>query len=241
MKKNAGDKIKVENASWSFGKKVPKKFDNHIKKSVPLYTEAHDLAVNLSDFFLKENSRCYDLGCSTGTLIKKISERHNKKIKFLGIDSVKEMITQANLLNKKNNKKTSNKINFKVANINKIKLEKNDLTMSFFTIQFIKTSIRQELVNKIYKSLNWGGCFLFFDKIRANDARFQDIFNNTYNEFKINNNFTAEEIIQKTRSLKGVMEPFSDKGNLGILKRSGFVDIIPIFQWLCFKGYMCIK
>ena len=39
--------------------------------------------------------------------------------------------------------------------------------------------------------------FSFFEKIRANDARFQDIFNNTYNEFKINNNFTAEEIIQK--------------------------------------------
>jgi hypothetical protein len=113
--------------------------------------------------------------------------------------------------------------------------------MSFFTIQFIRPSVRQKLVNKIYKSLHWGGCFLYFEKIRANDARFQDIFNTTYNEFKINNNFTAEEIIQKTRSLKGVMEPFSDKGNLGILKRAGFVDVIPIFQWLCFKGYMCIK
>ena len=150
------------------------------------------------------------------------------------------MINQAILLKKKNKKNNTNKINFKVGDINKIKLEKNDLTMSFFTIQFIRPSIRQELVNKIYKRLNWGGCFLFFEKIRANDARFQDIFNNTYNEFKINNNFTAEEIIQKTRSLKGVMEPFSDKGNMGIL-RAGFVDIIPIFQWLCFKGYMCIK
>ena len=117
------------------------------------------------------------------------------------------MINQAILLKKKNKKNNTNKINFKVGDINKIKLEKNDLTMSFFTIQFIRPSIRQELVNKIYKRLNWGGCFLFFEKIRANDARFQDIFNNTYNEFKINNNFTAEEIIQKTRSLKGVMNP----------------------------------
>ena len=241
MKKNVGDKIIAENSSWSFGKKVPKKFDNHIKKSIPLYSEMHDLAIMLSDFFLKENSKCYDLGCSTGTLIRKISERHDKKIKFFGVDSVNEMIVQAKILNKKNIQKTSNKINFKVQNINSMKIEKNDLTMSFFTIQFIRPSVRQELINKIYKSLNWGGCFLFFEKIRANDARFQDIFNNTYNEFKIKNNFTAEEIIQKTRSLKGVMEPFSDKGNLGILKRAGFVDIIPIFQWLCFKGYMCIK
>ena len=216
-----------------FWKKVPKKFDSHIKKSVPLYSEAHELALNLSDFFLKENSRCYDLGCSTGTLIRKISERHNKKIQFYGVDSVKEMINQAILLKKKNKKNNTNKINFKVGDINKIKLEKNDLTMSFFTIQFIRPSIRQELVNKIYKRLNWGGCFLFFEKIRANDARFQDIFNNTYNEFKINNNFTAEEIIQKTRSLKGVMEPFSDKGNMGILKEQ---DLSILYQYS--SGYV---
>ena len=29
-----------------------------------------------------------------------------------------------------------------------------------------------------------------------------------YNEFKLENNFNADEIIAKSRSLKGVMEPF---------------------------------
>ena len=74
------------------------------------------------------------------------------------------MIVQAKILNKKNIQNTSNKINFKVQNINSMKIEKNDLTMSFFTIQFIRPSVRQELINKIYKSLNWGGCFLFLKK-----------------------------------------------------------------------------
>mgnify|MGYP004333826191 FL=1 len=80
-----------------------------------------------------------------------------------------------------------------------------------------------------------------FEKIRASDARFQDIFSITYNDFKLRNNFTASEIIHKTRSLKGVMEPFSDFGNTGLIKRAGFKDMISIFQWLCFKGYLCIK
>ena len=113
--------------------------------------------------------------------------------------------------------------------------------MSFFTIQFIRPSVRQKLVNKIYKSLHWGGCFLYFEKIRANDARFQDIFNTTYNEFKINNNFTAEEIMQKTRSLKGVMEPFSTQGNIDLAMRSGFKDITTIFKYVCFEGFLAIK
>ena len=38
-----------------------------------------------------------------------------------------------------------------------------------------------------------------------------------------------------------VMEPFSEKGNIDMLKRSGFVDISGVFQYLCFRGYLCIK
>ena len=40
MKKNAGDKIKVENASWSFGKKVPKNLIAILKNQFP-YIQKH--------------------------------------------------------------------------------------------------------------------------------------------------------------------------------------------------------
>ena len=190
--------------------------------------------------FFKKKSYCYDLGCSTGTLINKISSRHpDKQITFCGIDSIKNMILQA----KKENKiiKNKNKIYYVNGNIEKKKIKKSDLILSYYTIQFVNPKSRQQLLNKIYKSLNWGGAFIMFEKIRASDARFQDIFSITYNDFKLRNNFTASEIIHKTRSLKGVMEPFSDFGNTGLIKRAGFKDMIPIFQWLCFKGYLCIK
>ena len=49
--KNIGDKIQVKNASWSFGKKVPKNFAKHIKRSVPFYSEGHEIILQLSDFF----------------------------------------------------------------------------------------------------------------------------------------------------------------------------------------------
>ena len=118
---------------------------------------------------------------------------------------------------------------------------KSDLILSYYTIQFIPPRHRQTIINKIYKSLNWGGAFIMFEKIRANDARFQDIFSIIYNDFKLKNGYSPDEIINKTKSLKGVLEPFSDFGNLGLLKRSGFKDIIPIFQWMNFKGYLSIK
>lgn len=240
-KKSKTANIFAENASWSFGKKVPRNFTKHISKSVPFYLDGHEIICELSDFFLKSKSVCYDIGSSTGSLLCKISGRHpNKELKFIGLDSVKEMITQAKKESKQNSN-NKNKIYFQNRDIIKHNLKKNDLIISYYTMQFIPPRYRQNIINKIYKSLNWGGAFIMFEKLRASDARFQDIFSIVYNDFKLKNGFSSENIIQKTRSLKGILEPFSDKGNLGLIKRSGFEDCISIFQWLSFKGYLCIK
>ncbi len=234
-----GNKIIAKNASWTFDKNVPKNFSKHIKNSVPFYSEGHEICVQLSDFFLKEKSNCYDLGCSTGTLLNKLSNKNDKKINFIGIDSVKKMINQAKRENKL--KTNTNKIKYLHGDFLNYKFKKSDLIISYYTIQFINPKFRQKILDKIFKTLNWGGAFIMFEKIRASDARFQDIFTITYNDFKLKNNFSPDEIIYKTKSLKGIMEPFSDFGNLGLIKRAGFKDVIPIFQWLCFKGYLCIK
>ena len=86
-----------------------------------------------------------------------------------------------------------------------------------------------------------GGAFLMFEKVRANDARFQDMMTQIYMDYKIKQGFNEKEIIQKSRSLKGVMEPFSTKGNYDLLKRAGFKDIITVFKYLCFEGILAIK
>ena len=60
-----------------------------------------------------------------------------------------------------------------------------DMIVSYYTIQFIHPKHRQQLFDKIFKALNWGGALLLFEKTRASDARFQDINTAIYNEFKI--------------------------------------------------------
>ncbi len=224
---------------WSFGGNIPKKFERHIKNSIPYYLEGHKIICKLSDFFLFDNSICYDLGCSTGNLLIKLSNFTNKKeIKFNGLEIERKMY----LLAKENIKKNKIK-NIKIQNtdIKKFKLKKNNLIISYYTIQFIHPSHRQKIFDKIFKSLNWGGAFIMFEKVRGNDARFDNIINSLYLDFKEDNKFIPKEILNKSRSLRGVMEPFSDSGNLGLLKRAGFKDIQTIFHHLCFKGYLCIK
>ena len=80
-----------------------------------------------------------------------------------------------------------------------------------------------------------------FEKVRAPDARFQDICVSLYNDFKVKQGFSSEEILAKTRSLKGVLEPFSTEGNLGLLRRAGFQDVMSICKYICFEGFLAIK
>ena len=108
-------------------------------------------------------------------------------------------------------------------------------------MQFLNPSERPKLLKKIFTSLHTRGAFILFEKIRGNDERFQDILNSLYYDFKETNGISPKNILNKTKAIRGVMEPYSDTSNINILTQSGFKNIQTIFQYLNFKGYLCIK
>ncbi len=233
-----GQKISAENAGWTFGDDVPDTFVDHIKLSVPLYETGHDLICQVSDFFVKDDSVVYEIGTSTGELLRKLAGHNPGKpgTKWVGVD-VEEAMIKAAIEHCKDMPSIS--ILHDDARI--MDMEKSDFIVSYYTMQFVPPRHRQELFDKIYETLNWGGAFVFFEKVRGPDARFQDIVSQLYNEFKVNNGFTSDEIVEKSRSLKGVLEPFSTQANHDLLTRAGFKDFTTIQKYLCFEGFLAIK
>ena len=236
---NVGNGIKAGNANWQFNGETVMNFNEHIERSVPLYAHGHKIICDLSDFFISSNSLCYELGCSTGSLsLQLAAHNQHKSAHFVGIDIEQDMIQYASEAALQSGQKN---LEFVADDIVQIELKTADMIVAYYTVQFIRPSQRQLLINKIYESLNWGGAFLLFEKVRANDARFQDIMTSLYQEYKLEQGYNAEEILSKSRSLKGILEPFSTQGNIDLLKRAGFVDIISIFKYLSFEGFLCIK
>jgi len=234
---NAGDAIEVINSGWTFSGQTATHFDPHVNKSVPFYTEGHQLIAQLSDFFLANGSVCYDLGCSTGSLVTKLATRNqHKNCEFIGVDVEADMI---HIAREKCGKQPE--IMLITDSIVEMDLKKSDLIIAYYTIQFIRPKVRQLVIDKIYNALNWGGAFLFFEKVRAPDARFQDIATALYTDFKFNNGYSASEIYSKANSIKGVLEPFSTQGNIDLLTRAGFKDIVTIMKYICFEGFLAIK
>ena len=132
-------------------------------------------------------------------------------------------------------------LEFQCNSILETDLNISDFIISYYTIQFIRPAYRQLVFDKIYNSLNWGGGFILYEKVRAPDARFQDITTQIYNDFKVENGYTTDEIMGKAKSLKGILEPFSTKGNIEMLQRSGFSDIMTIQKYVSFEGFLAIK
>ncbi|WP_372072559.1 methyltransferase domain-containing protein [Tistrella mobilis] len=234
----AGDGIAVAPARWSFAGDVAGKFDGHVSRSVPLYDSGHDLTARLSDYFVRAGSTVYEIGTSTGTLLRRLAMRHGDlaETRFIGLDVEPDMIAHARQAHA-----DMPNMFFQTAKAENFAFERSDLITAHYTVQFIPPKHRQALFDRIWDALDWGGAFILFEKVRANDARFQDAFTTLYNEFKLANGYDHREVLAKSLSLKGKMEPFTSEANVDFMRRAGFTDIITVQKYLCFEGWLAIK
>lgn len=143
-----GDGIEVKAANWRFRGEVVDKFDDHVAKSVPLYHEGHELVCSVSDYFVKDDSLCYDLGCSTGTLTLALAQHNTHKpgARFVGIDSEADMVARAR---DKQRDMGLESARFEVDDIVAAELEPCDLVTAYYTIQFVRPSVRQTITGSI--------------------------------------------------------------------------------------------
>ena len=233
-----GDDITAERSAWSFGDGVAEAFPEHAERSIPWYRDGHELICYLSDFFVAPDSTVYDMGCSTGALLQQLAahNRHKPGVRWIGLDREQAMIERA--------RRTCaglENVELQCRDILTGELKGADMIIAYYTIQFVEERRRQALFDRIYQALNWGGAFILFEKVGAPDSRFQDMMSCLYREFKQRNGFSSDEILNKELSLKGVLKPFSTAGNLGLLNRAGFTDVMTVMKYVCFEGFLAIK
>ena len=158
---DVGNSIVANTGRWSFGGDVAENFVSHISSSVPLYQQGHQLICELSDFFIRDDSILYDIGISTGELLTKLAMRHQAldSLQMIGLENQQEMVDHAK-------KSLSNDARVEIFFEDAIfhDYQPADLIIAYYTIQFIHPKFRQELINLIYRSLNWGGAFIYFEK-----------------------------------------------------------------------------
>lgn len=224
--------------SWEFNSQVAPKFNNHVVKSVPYYLDTQIAVAEISDWFVRKNSRILDLGCATGSTIGDIYRRHiGKNISILGIDNSAPMLEEAN-----KSLQGFRGIELIKADIEKYQFpEENDLICSLYTLQFIHPKYRLNICKKIYDSLSPSGGFLLVEKVSDNDSTMGEIFNQLHWQRKEAMGLSVTEIYSKAKSLRGTMIPLALEENAEMLRKAGFSKIGLFFKWFNFAGLVAIK
>lgn len=203
-----------------------KEFDKHISASITGYDILHSLIVNISSFFIKEDTVPIDIGCTSGKLIKKIEDTYS--CKCIGYD-----ITDNNFLPD---------LDLRLQDVTDVNFEfdRTNIFYCIFTLQFIPYSKRLNLLKKIYKSLYENGVLIICEKEIAKNGIIQECFTFSNYQYK-KENFTSEEILSKEKDLRKIMNSLESEENIKLFKKAGFKTIEPFFQSLNYKGYLCKK
>lgn len=219
--------------NWRFDDKVTKVFDDHVTKSVPMYDEFHNVIADMSVYFTQMGTNVVDVGTSTGTLINKIKENNiHRKLTYTGIDIEESMINECNRRYKDMSFEVNNALNYSYNNAS--------VVTCMLSLQFMQKSERIELINKIYKEMNYDGALFIVEKIKTEVLDIHDIYNDLYYDFKRINNVDSE-ILDKNASLRGVMKPITLNDNVKILKNAGFKKVDIFMKYNNFAGILAIK
>jgi tRNA (cmo5U34)-methyltransferase len=223
---------------WEFNAEVSAAFDSHVRKSVPFYDELQRMVTELSEYFIRNRSVVYDLGSSTGETLSRLAEKHAEKddVEFIGFDLSESMVMEAR------KKVGGPNVNFFHKNILDAEFSATaNLVTSLFTLQFLTLSERRELLARVNQALVEGGGLIIVEKVRAESSFFEDLWTELHWDFKRRQGLTADQILDKAHSIRGVLNPLSIEENLDLLHKTGFSRVEVFFKWYNWAGFLAVK
>jgi len=224
-------------AKWEFNEFIAEIFDMHIRQSTPFYDEIQRMILELANSFITDNAIICDLGAATGETVYNLNTKYSSRNPtFYAIDNSLPMLRKAEI-----KCKNIRNVIFINEDMNNFTFPRSNLIISLYTLQFTNEDNRQDIINKIYDSLQINSAFILCEKITFDNEFISDYYIKFHEDLKRRNHINDEEIIAKKISLINVMNPITYKENYYMLKKSGFSIIQTFFQWYNFVGIIAIK
>ena len=222
---------------FEFDEEVAAVFDDMLKRSVPFYKESQKITQFFALKQLENGGLLYDLGCSTASLLLNIHRELKNEVMLIGLDNSEAMLDQAR---KKIDAYGAN-VEVINADILKFKYEKANVFISNYTLQFIRPLVREELIKKIFLSLEKDGLFIFSEKVISHHSKLNKDLIECYYDFKKEQGYSEYEIMQKREALENVLVPYSEDENIKMALSCGFSHCEVVFRWANFATFIAIK
>ncbi len=227
-----------ETGPFTFDARVASVFSDMIERSVPGYGMMLEMIGLISREFVRPKTRCYDLGCSLGASTLAIVDKR-QDVHVIGIDNSPAMVEQCRTVIATANPEHS--IDIRCEDVCDSSIDNASLVAMNFTLQFIKPSLRANLLRKIHDGMNPGGVFLLSEKITDPDPAIDALLRKLHHDFKGEHGYSKLEIAQKRDALENVLLPDALGNHQRRLRKVGFTCVTPWFQCLNFVSIIAIK
>lgn len=208
-----------DGSDFSFGSMAPQ-FDDHISQSIRGYQNLRTDCVGLSQYFVQQNSKVLDIGCSSGEFLRSVRDYNQKRFsstEYVGLDIEDSFQDQWST-------RAASNISFRKSDIRTYAgFENLSVVFSLFTLQFIPEGDRLPLVKRIYDGMNDGGALILSEKVHAKNAKIQEMLTFLYYDFK-RNSFSPDEILNKEKSIRDQMHLWSEYKIFEMLRAAGFAS-----------------
>jgi tRNA (cmo5U34)-methyltransferase len=214
-------------------------FDRHIEHSIRGYGNLIEDCVELSQYFVENNTVACDIGCATGRTLVAIRDRNQERApaaNYIGLDIEPSFQEHWKRFADAN-------IQFLLQDVVLFE-DFRDLSLAtaIFTLQFLPQRHRLEVSRKIYDHLVPGGALVVAEKFYAKTPKIQDMLTSLYLHYK-RQYFSDEEILDKEKSLRNIMKPGREDDLIQLLTEAGFKseNIECFWRSHLFAAFVCIK
>ncbi len=225
---------------FAFDETVAKVFPDMIRRSVPGYESIIALTGLLAEQYAQPDSLCYDLGCSLGAATLAMRSRIQLSgCRIIAVDNAEAMTSRC----RQHIQEAGEGIEVDVicGNIQDVIIENASVVVINFTLQFIESGDRLDLLEKIYAGLRPGGALLLSEKIAFSDNAEQQRMDVLHIAFKKANGYSDLEISQKRSALENVLVPDTLEQHYQRLQSAGFSRIDNWFRCINFISLLAVK
>lgn len=225
---------------FAFDQRVVDVFPDMIKRSVPGYATIINMIGSLAERYVQANSLCYDLGCSLGAAT--LAMRHRIQAadcKIIGVDNSAAMIARCQQVIEADSGEVP--VELIEAQIQDIELQNASMVVLNFTLQFIPTEERLEMLRHIWAGLNPGGVLIISEKVAFEDEPHQQLMTELHHNFKRANGYSDLEIAQKRTAIENYLIPETLDAHRQRLRQAGFSSVDVWFQCFNFASLIAIK
>ena len=224
---------------FAFNQEVAQVFDDMVHRSVPLYKEVTLLAVDWALKYAAPNTKIFDIGCSTGTVIECLSTRVEASCHLVGVDCSEAMIERAK--SKVIPAVSLPTIDLLCKDVRDVCFKNASVIIVNYTLQFLPIRDRMRVLKRMVESLEPGGLIFLSEKVRSESSEFQETITTQYESFKQDRGYSRLEIEKKKEALENVLVPLTENDYRRQLNKFGVDSVDSIAKWNNFVTLVGMK